>query len=80
MVTMYIRTTAVKRKHGTLKYVQLCHNVWDPKAGKSKTQVLYSFGRADQLDADALRRLIKSMSRYLEPADIEAIQEHLGEE
>jgi hypothetical protein len=31
--------------------------------------VIHSFGRSDQLDVDALRRLIKSVSRFLDPED-----------
>jgi hypothetical protein len=31
--------------------------------------VLYSFGREDQLDKEAVRRLVASLTRLLEPAD-----------
>lgn len=41
----------------------------DPKTGHPKAQVLYSFGRADQLDIEALKRLVKSISRFLSPED-----------
>ena len=33
-----------------MSYLQLAHNEWDPAAKTSRTKVLYSFGRADQLD------------------------------
>ena len=29
----------------------------------------HSFGRRDQLDVDALKRLVKSMSRFIAPED-----------
>ena len=45
-----------------------------PKAGRSSVQVLYHFGREDQLNRDAVRRLINSLSRALEPADALALQ------
>ena len=32
-------------------------------------RVIYSFGRSDQLDVEALKRLIKSLSRFLVPED-----------
>lgn len=33
--------------------------------GQCKTKVLHSFGRADQLDMDVIRRLVDSLSRLL---------------
>ncbi|MCR4402310.1 MAG: transposase, partial [Firmicutes bacterium] len=72
---MYIRTTSRKNKDGSVtKYVQLAHNVWDPKAGCAKAEVIYSFGRADTLDVEALKRLAKSIGRFLEPAEACALQ------
>ena len=50
-----------------MRYLQLVHNEWDPVAGCTKAKVLYNFGRADQLDRDAIARLIASLSRLLEP-------------
>jgi len=35
---------------------------------------LYRFGREDQLDRDAFRRLISSLSRVLEPGEALAVQ------
>lgn len=77
---MYIRTTKTKTKNGIAEYVQLAHNQRDPKTGVPKAVVLYNFGRIDQLDLDALRRLVKSVSRFLEPEEAVAIREQLGEE
>ncbi|HHY46808.1 MAG TPA: IS1634 family transposase, partial [Firmicutes bacterium] len=72
---MYIRTTKRKNKDGSVtEYVQLAHNVWDPKAGCAKARVLYSFGRTDDLDVEAIRRLVKSASRFLEPGEACSIQ------
>ena len=65
---MYLRTTQRRNRDGSsVRYLQLAHNQWDPKAARSTVQVLYHFGREDQLDRDAIRRLISSLSRALEP-------------
>jgi transposase len=77
---MYIRTTTVKTKNGPLEYVQLAHNHRDPVKGVSKTQVLYNFGRADQVDLEAVRRLIKSLAKLLGPDEEAAVRKQLGEE
>lgn len=76
--TMYIRTIRVKKKNGVAEYVQLAHNVRNPKSGKPQAQILYHFGPKDQLDLDALRRLVKSISRFLEPGEAAAVQAKLG--
>jgi transposase len=52
----------------------LAHNVRDPKTGQPRADVLYSFGRADSLDVDAIRRLTKSLSRFLSPEEALKIQ------
>jgi len=66
---MYLRTTTRRAADGTLvRYLQLAHNEWAAAARSSKVRVLYHFGRADELDPDAIRRLIGSLSRAL-PAD-----------
>lgn len=70
MGTMYIRTTTRKNKDGTeVRYLQLAHNEWDPKAGYSRVRVLFHLGRADEVDREALKRLIKSISRFLGPEE-----------
>lgn len=66
---MYVKTTARKTKSGTVRYLHLAHNEWDPVAGRSVPKILYGFGRADQLDRDAVKRLVASLSRLLDPAD-----------
>lgn len=67
---MYIRTIRSKGN----EYLQLAHNFRDPKTGNTRAQILYNFGRRDQLDLDDLRRLVKSISRFLEPDEVERIQ------
>jgi len=48
-----------------VSYLQLAHNEWDPAAKTSRTKVLYSFGRADQLDRAAIERLITALTRVV---------------
>jgi hypothetical protein len=63
---MYLRTIQRRNKDGSVvRYVQLAHNVRHPESGHAVAQVLHSFGREDQLDRDALARLVGSLSRYL---------------
>jgi hypothetical protein len=63
VTTMFLRVTAAKGH----RYVQLVHNYRDPATRVTKTRVLHNFGREDQLDVDALRRLVQSISRFLDP-------------
>src|SRR6266496_2617380 len=66
---MYIKTTVRKTKNSEVRYLQLAHNEWDAAARRSVPKVLYSFGREDQLDTGAIRRLVTALSRLLSPAD-----------
>ena len=66
---MYVKTTARKTKNGEVRYLQLAHNEWDAAARRSVPKIVYSFGREDQLDTDAIRRLVTALSRLLSPAD-----------
>lgn len=78
-IGMYIRTVTRKNKDGSLvRYIQLAHNEWDPEAGCAKARVLYNFGREDGLDLEALRRLAKSISRFLSPEDALRCEAELG--
>jgi len=73
---MYVRTIKRKNKDGTVvEYVQLAHNIWDKEKGYARAEVIHSFGRSDQLDKEALKRLIKSMSRFLDPEDSTRIEQ-----
>jgi hypothetical protein len=66
---VYVKTTTRRTKDGTaVRYLHLAHNEWDAAAGVSRTRVLFSFGREDQLDRAAIERLIGSLSRLLDPA------------
>jgi hypothetical protein len=65
---MYLRTIKRRNKDGSeVGYVQLAHNVWDPVKRQSRAQVIHSFGREDQLDREALARLVRSITRFLDP-------------
>src|SRR5690606_6133779 len=56
---VFVRTSTRRNRDGSkVSYLQLAHNEWDPTAKTSRTKVLYSFGRADQLDRAAIERLI----------------------
>jgi len=67
---MYVRTISRKNKDGsTTTYVQLAHNVRDPRSGFARARVLYTFGRADSLDLGAIRRLVRSLCRFISPED-----------
>lgn len=76
---MYVRTVSRKNQDGsTVIYVQLAHNVRDKEKGYTKAEVLYSFGRADQLDLEAIRRLVRSLCRFLSPEDVLQAQAAMG--
>lgn len=67
---MYIRKISRKNKDGSIvTYVQLAHNERDSSKGHPKAKVLYNFGRLDTLDVEQLKRLIKSISRFLPAED-----------
>src|SRR5262245_52652543 len=67
---MYVKTTTRRNKDGApVRYLHLAHNTWDPAAGRSVPKLLYGFGREDQLDRVAIKRLVASLSRLLEPTD-----------
>src|SRR5215212_10084286 len=65
---MYLRTIGRRNKDGSeVRYVQLAHDEWDPARKCSVARVIHSFGREDRLDRAALARLVRSLSRVLEP-------------
>src|SRR4051812_49825962 len=68
---MYLRTTARRNKDGTLvRYLALAHN--RRIDGATQAQVLLNLGREDRLDPDGLRRLVRSINRYLGEPDTDA--------
>jgi len=78
---MYVRTISRQNKDGsTTTYVQLAHNVRDPKTGFARANVLYTFGRADSLDIEAIKRLVNSLCRFLSPEDVLQTQAKMGTE
>jgi hypothetical protein len=67
---MYIREISRRNKDGSkVTYVQLAHNYRDPETGTTKAKVLHSLGRKEHLDVDALRRLVRSIGRFLPPGE-----------
>jgi len=63
---MYLRTTKRRNADGSeVRYYQLAENHRDPERGCSVAKVIYNFGRADELDADQLRRLAASILRVV---------------
>jgi len=72
---MYLREDTRKNKDGSVvTYVRLAHNTRDPKTGRSQASILYNFGRKEHIDIPQLKRLIKSISRFLPPEDALEIQ------
>ena len=72
---MYVRTIKRKNKDGSVvEYIQLAHNVWNADKGFAQAEVIYSFGRRDQLDIDAVRRLANSLCRFINPEDALQVQ------
>lgn len=65
---MYLRETRRTNRDGSVvRYLQLAHNTRHPETGASTAKVIHNFGRADQVDRDALARLVSSISRMLGP-------------
>ena len=58
--------------------LHLATNEWDSVAGRSVPTILYGFGREDQLDREAVKRLVSSLTRLLDPADVLAATVSLG--
>lgn len=75
---MYVKTATRRTKDGEVRYLQLAHNEWDPVTQRSRTKVLHSFGRADQLDRAAIERLVVSLGRLLEPGRLAELSTPVG--
>jgi len=72
---MYVRTIKRQNKDGSVvEYVQLAHNTRHPEKGYAKAEVIYSFGRRDQLDVEAIKRLVHSLCRFISPEDALQLQ------
>jgi hypothetical protein len=66
----YVKTSTRTTRSGVVRYLQLAHNEWDASTQRSRTKVLYNFGRDDELDREAITRLVTSLSRLLEPGAV----------
>jgi Transposase DDE domain len=65
---MYLRTTQRRNRDGSVvRYVQVAHN--RRVEGVTQAEVLLNLGREDRLDGDGLRRLVRSINRFLGEAD-----------
>jgi len=63
---MYLRTTRRRNANGSVaQYYQLAENVWDPEKQCAVAKVVHNFGRAEQLDRPALKRLARSILRVV---------------
>ena len=67
---MYVRETKRRNADGSeVSYLALAHTVREPETGAPRAEIIHRFGRADEVDREALRRLVRSISRFLDPAD-----------
>src|SRR5215471_12943073 len=74
---MYLRSIQRRNLDGSVvRYLQLAHNEWDPATKQARAKVIHSFGREDSLDRDAIHRLIKSLTRALDPAQALTLTEN----
>ena len=65
---MYLRETKRRNADGTsVSYLALAQNERDPATGVPRARIIHRFGRADQVDREALARLARSVSRFLDP-------------
>jgi hypothetical protein len=65
--TVYLRVTQRRNRGGdVVRYLQLAHNVRNER-GVPVAKVIHTFGREDEVDREALVRLVASISRFLEP-------------
>jgi hypothetical protein len=66
---MYLRETKRRNADGSsISYLALAQNQRDSATGVPSAQIIHRFGRADQVDREALARLVRSISRFLDPA------------
>ena len=64
---MYLRVTQRRNKNGdVVRYVALAHNERNER-GVPVARIIHTFGREDEVDREALARLVASISRFLEP-------------
>ncbi|MGI8631142.1 MAG: hypothetical protein ACR2NA_01135 [Solirubrobacterales bacterium] len=64
---MYLRVTQRRNKGGeVVRYLQLAHNERNER-GVPVARIIHTFGREDEVDRQALVRLVASITRFLEP-------------
>jgi Transposase DDE domain len=67
---MYLRITERRNQDGSrVAYYALAENSWNAAAKRAEARVVHNFGRADQVDRDGLKRLVKSINRVLDAGD-----------
>ena len=67
---MYLRETKRRNADGSaVAYWALAQNERDPETGVPRARIIHRFGRADQVDREALARLVRSISRFLDPSE-----------
>jgi hypothetical protein len=63
---MYLRTTKANTKaDGPVEYLQLCQNYYDKHTKRSKTEVVYNFGRKDLVDVSTIQQLVSNLANYI---------------
>src|ERR1700694_3319665 len=66
---MYLRETERRNADGsTVSYLALAQNERDRDTGVPRARIIHRFGRADQVDREGVARLVRSISRFLDPA------------
>ena len=66
---MYLRETKRRNVDGSeVSYLALAQNERDLETGVPRARIIHRFGRTDQVDREALARLVRSVSRFLDPA------------
>jgi hypothetical protein len=67
---VYLRETKRRNRDGSVvSHLALAQNERDPQAGVPRARIIHRFGRADEVDREALGRLVRSISRFLDPSD-----------
>lgn len=68
---MFLREVVTGQRTGKpVRYAQILESYRDPETGKSKHRVLMSLGRVDTIDKEQIRKLVTSLSRYLESGTV----------
>jgi hypothetical protein len=70
IVVMFLREVVTGQREGKpVRYAQIVE-AYRNDAGKSRHRVLMSLGRVDDIDQEQIRRLVVSLSRYLETGTV----------